>query len=95
MLKARASEGPILVNKNLMKFNKDNCKVFCVGQTKLMQRLSLGTGWLESRCAEKDLRDLTVFLYSTLISLYVEYHVQFLFPHSTYEKNVDKLEQVQ
>lgn len=60
-----------------------------------MKQLGLGTGWLENNCAEKNLRDMAVFLYSILTSLYVEYHVQFLFSHPTYEKNVDKLEQVQ
>jgi len=53
----------------------------------------LGTCWLGSSSAEKDLaelRDMFIFLYSTLISLYTEYHVQFLFPHPIYKRD-DKL----
>ena len=42
-------------NRNLMKFNKRKCKVLSLGSNNPLRQNRLGTDWLESRFAEKDL----------------------------------------
>ncbi|GAB0177111.1 mitochondrial enolase superfamily member 1 [Grus japonensis] len=42
-------------NKNLMKFNKDKCKVLHLGKHNPGVQHSLGSAWLESSSVERDL----------------------------------------
>ncbi|KAK4828615.1 hypothetical protein QYF61_000067 [Mycteria americana] len=44
--------------KNLLKFNKEKCRVLHLGRNNPMHRYMLGTDWLESSLAEKGLRVL-------------------------------------
>ncbi|CAM5112653.1 unnamed protein product [Natator depressus] len=41
--------------RNLMRFNKDTCRVWHLGRKNPMHRYRLGTDWLSSSSAEKDL----------------------------------------
>ncbi|GAB0190831.1 mitochondrial enolase superfamily member 1 [Grus japonensis] len=91
-------------NKNLLKFNKDNCKVLHLGvlvDSKLNMSEQCATAEKKKAnrmlgCINKGItsRDKVIIpLYSALVRPHLQYCVQFWSP--LYKKDVDRLERVQ